>query len=186
MWAFLFKMNILEKELEDVIWEAINDEKVDLSDHGLYLHSDNWIRQFNLGEYGIADIVGYTIENDAIKWEIIELKKDIIGVGTLLQALNYYKALYLISEDYETVDFRIILIGKSIDKNGSFAYIADYVEDKIELYAYNIDLINGIRFINKFGYSLLKDQSFLLAKEKFLKEIKLPTPETETDAKPNT
>lgn len=169
-------MNILEKEIEDVLWDALNSNDVNLEERGLFLYADKWLRQFNLGEYGIPDIVGYQIievseQKRNIHWSIIELKKDAITVGTFLQSLNYFKALEKLSEDFSHFEITIYLIGKSIDQNGSFCYLPDFVPE-VNFITYEIDLIKGMTFKNNFGYSLSKDMNFLLAKERFANDIK--------------
>lgn len=175
-------MNILEKEIEDVIWGALHNNNIELNKRGFRSSSTHFIRQFNLGEYGIADIVGYKILDDGrgIEWEIIELKKDNVDMKTFLQALSYYKALDKISNEYEWCNIEIRLIGKSIDMSSSFCYMSDFFYN-VDIYTYEIDLINGIKFKSQDGYCLNKENLFSLAKENFLNGLK-----KEQDGEPNT
>ena len=82
-------MQFLERELEDFLFEMIEEYSEDLADRGFKVGSkeDGWsfYRQLNLGKWGIADIIGIrceTLENGKVKVNIhvIELKKDQINV----------------------------------------------------------------------------------------------------------
>ena len=67
--VFLFKLVVmifLEKELEDFLFEMLEDFREELNRRGFKVSKeyDEWIyyRQLNLGGYGIADIVGFKKE----------------------------------------------------------------------------------------------------------------------------
>jgi len=75
-------MNVLEKDLEDLIWELIERGDIGmLQRRGLFLDSyAQYFRQLNFGSYGIADLVGVSaFKRDKNTYEIsvsiIELKK---------------------------------------------------------------------------------------------------------------
>ena len=124
-------MKFLEKDLEQIIFESGMDS---LRERGLYINGKR-LRQVKIGNYGIADLI--TFERpfyDGAKREyfnpgritIYELKKDHIGISAFLQAIAYAKGInrYLQKKDKDDkyiIDIR--LIGRDIDKNGSFCYI---------------------------------------------------------------
>jgi hypothetical protein len=155
-------MNILEKEIEDLVWSADWDL---IRERGLPI-SGRGFRQLNLGSYGISDIVTfdlvktrYTDRKETSRHltvSIYELKKDNITIDTLLQAIRYYKAIQRIIETspylIDAVDYEIYLIGKGLDKNGDgFSFITDFCPS-INFYTYSIDLVNGLRFKRQDDY----------------------------------
>jgi hypothetical protein len=166
-------MNVLEKEIEDIVWEA---KGVQLVERGLKLRlgAIKW-RQLNLGSYGIADIVttklikktnykgGHEISEWILWVDVIELKKDEINIAAYLQALEYCKGLHRFLRDAINLNvdfsykFNIILIGKKIDLNSSFCYMADFVEN-LQVYTYSIDLEKGVRFRSQRGFCQKESQ----------------------------
>lgn len=155
-------MNILEKEIEDVLFYALTElSQDDLVERGLYRFDFyKYIRQLDLKEYGIADIVGYCIDEEQKKchFEIYELKKESITTSTFLQAVRYAKALKLIYEYYHC-NISIKLIGKSIDKQTEFCYLPD-VLSSVNFYTYSIDIHNGINFMEESDYKLRNTPNF--------------------------
>ena len=165
-------MEFLEKDLEEVIF---NSDKGELSQRGLYLECGKLFRQFRIGNYGIADLVHayfeydcvFNDEGDPIGYRksklyinVIELKKDKIGISAFLQAVNYLKGIkrYFEKKNYSMdVDYKITLIGKSIDTSGSFCYLPD-VMDCLELYVYRYDF-DGVYFDEQRKYKLT-DEGF--------------------------
>jgi hypothetical protein len=174
-------MDFLEKDLEEIIYLSDKDA---LSDKGLYLKGV-LKRQLKIGNYGIADLVNiekpyysrsvkidnkYHVVHNKGTIEVIELKKDKIGVSTFFQALNYVKGIKSFLEERNCeylFNFKIILIGKSVDLNGSFCYLSDlfnmqtdnsYIEQEcvtsVDLYTYSYNL-DGIKFKQIHGYNLI-------------------------------
>jgi hypothetical protein len=170
-------MDFLEKDLEEIIY--LSDKNL-LSDRGLYLHG-KLKRQVRIGNYGVADLInvekplyskGFGFHSkDHFKGliEVVELKKDKIGVSTFFQALNYIKGIqqYLgkRNKDY-LFNYQITLIGKEVDLNSSFCYLSDvFCEDMdmisvndsskiaVNLYTYKYGL-DGLNFESISGYSL--------------------------------
>lgn len=160
-------MNILENEIEDVIWEAI-----DLSDHaelqkrGLpILRQFTYYRQVELSGYGRADLVGvYVSPSKTVNgkkhregfMQVFELKKDEINAKTFFQAIRYAKALQhkLYNECIKIkFQFTIHLVGKSISLDGSFVYLTDIFPKLVSFYTFKISLTEGIIFFPETGYS---------------------------------
>ena len=82
-------MKFLEKNLEDIIFETDNEK---LQERGLDIRGKKF-RQLRLSHYGIADIVTVSRIGQSLQIDIFELKKDVITVDTLLQALRYIEGI---------------------------------------------------------------------------------------------
>lgn len=168
-------MKFLEKDLEEIIYTG---NRRLLSEKGLDING-NLLRQVRIGNYGIADLVSherpsYTpILNRTLKGciTVYELKQDRIGISTFLQALGYLKGIkrYLHRRGMENnYNYKIVLVGKTMDLNSTYAYLEDFfqidfqgdIDDipqfEIENYTYEYD-INGISFKQMFGYKLQEE-----------------------------
>lgn len=171
-------MNFLEKDLEEIIYNA---DKEMLTERGLPYHPfETFKRQLKIGNYGIADLVSFKkpYYNQYLKHKfkgnitIHELKKDRISISTFLQAANYLKGIksYLEQRDLDqNYDYTIRLIGKDLDMNSSFVYLPDIINSfsydhsieresclKLELYTYKYH-IDGISFKEITGYKLINE-----------------------------
>lgn len=152
-------MNVLEKDLEDMLFEYLDDFDALLSkgfEHGCHRK----FRQVNFGSYGIADIIGISeygnAESKFIQINIYELKKEEISVETLLQAVRYAKALKIIfnkSNPIDEIAFSIILVGKTLRLNSEFVFLTDFYEN-LHLYTYSFDFNKGILFNKHINYRL--------------------------------
>jgi hypothetical protein len=155
-------MNILEKEIEDVLFETLTSNHSLLQQRGLFMPpTAEYARQIDLGTYGKPDIVGFTIhpkEEGYRRIDVIiyELKKEDVNVGTLMQACRYKKGIeeYLdhrgVKDAY--LHTRVCLIGKTIEKRSDWVYILPFLEN-VSVYTYSIDLIKGIRFTSSSNFS---------------------------------
>lgn len=139
-------MNFLEKNLETIIFETDNTI---LQERGLEI-SGVKRRQVRIGNYGICDIV--TINrmrrNNALDIKVYELKRDFVDVSTLLQSLSYCRGIQRFFQKRGiSAFFSIVLIGLTVDKNSSFAYLPDLLsaDFTLELYEYKYDF-DGISF----------------------------------------
>ncbi|MGF7213878.1 hypothetical protein GGR92_000018 [Spirosoma lacussanchae] len=127
-------MELLERELEDMIYEAgrTPESRADLAARGLPLNGV-LTRQLQLPPYGIADLVSLTYEGRFrsnpdhpearirhFVVDIYELKRGPITYKTLGQACRYKTALeeqFGQYANYRTkFDFRINLIGNYLDR----------------------------------------------------------------------
>lgn len=159
-------MKFLEKDLEQIIFEADNDQ---LQERGLEIKGKK-IRQLNIGNYGIADLV--TFERNYIpSWRghsititVYELKKDNINISTFLQALGYLKGITRYFEktglfDGETINYGIVCIGKTFDTNSTYAYLTDFLQyEQFSLKNYIYDFkIDGITFSDKENFKLINE-----------------------------
>jgi hypothetical protein len=56
-------MNVLEKEVEDMLWQGIIEDRELVRRKGLVVWDNaTYYRQFDLGSYGICDIAGFQID----------------------------------------------------------------------------------------------------------------------------
>ena len=82
-----------EFEVEQFIWDKIQDKYNDLSKRGLDLNGTNFYRQLKLPGCGVPDLVGFSCsrENDIfyIDIHIYELKKGRIDGNCLVQLFKY-------------------------------------------------------------------------------------------------
>ena len=165
-------MKFLEKDLEQIIYEADTDS---LNEKGLFV-TGKCYRQLRIGGYGVADLV--YVDRPAYcksakrhmngKITIIELKKDKVSVSSFFQALNYVKGIQRYLEKRRPINdhlfhFEICLIGKEVDKNSSLVYLPDIfgkellefdeTQTIVTLYEYDYTF-NGINFNSLNGYIL--------------------------------
>lgn len=165
-------MKFLEKDLEQIIWDA--DKEV-LSERGLHLDG-KLKRQLKIGNYGIADLIHfkrpisyydkktmrrYNIENGLI--EVIELKNEKISVSAFMQAVKYLKGIknYLEKRNFNDCQYcyKITLIGRDLDMDSSLCYLPDVIcneEISVNIITYDYN-VNGIEFKNRFGYELVNE-----------------------------
>lgn len=161
-------MRFLEKDLETIVYEA---NKSELSDRGLDL-TGRLLRQVQIGNYGVADLIHvykrYSCNQPYLVVEVIEMKKDKVCFNTFLQAVRYVKGLQRFFEKrgFYNYVFHITLIGKEVDKSGSFIYLADLLGStetinkemisSLNIYEYHYDL-TGLIFVEKSGYKLVNE-----------------------------
>tara|TARA_R110002012_G_scaffold300674_1_gene500577 strand:+ start:59 stop:571 length:513 start_codon:yes stop_codon:yes gene_type:complete len=168
-------MKFLEKDLEEIIFETSNKE---LNERGLFVYGKKY-RQLRIGNYGVADLVfvertpnyapqGYSDQHLLIN--VVELKKDGVGISAFLQALGYVKGIqsYINKRgkfDRFNVEYKITLIGSKMKLDSSYTYLSDilpslhdcdYDCDFLSNYtfSYNFD---GITFSHKSGYKLINE-----------------------------
>lgn len=160
-------MDFLEKDLEQIIYEANNEQLLSLRLNGKRL------RQLRIGNYGISDLVfvekiyGNYLFFDKISLNyyerildigleitVCELKKDKIGISAFLQAVNYCKGIkeYLLKRGFNNFYFKILLLGRNIDNSGSFIYLSDLFDNNLDDES-SVFCNNSIRDISFFTYS---------------------------------
>lgn len=162
-------MNILEHELEDVIYEMMVGGHPKLPEPMNY---DHILRQFNLSKYGIVDLIGYTVKRVStykstrtihVDVGIFELKRGTVDINTFTQAFRYAKGVieylkYLSDKiNKETIieiDYLDVFnIGKEIDvTNESLCYLPE-IMNTYHIYTYNFT-IDGFELYNEKGYKL--------------------------------
>lgn len=169
-------MEFLEKNLEDIIWES---DKSKLLLRGFDIDKGVLKRQLKIGNYGILDLIQvrkeyyYCIDRykPFLIFNIIELKKDKIGISAFFQAVNYVQGIKTYIEkkhpDVE-YDFEITLIGKDVDTSGSFVYLPDLINSfnevplgslsRLKLFTYKYG-VEGIDFKSHKNYNLM-DKGF--------------------------
>lgn len=165
-------MRFLEKDLEEIVFNA--DKEV-LEERGLNM-TGVLKRQLRIGNYGIADIVGFTRDyiydncsKDLIPVlyiDVYELKKDVVNIFAFMQAIRYCRGIsrYLnVRGKNINVLFNIYLIGNEIDLNSELAYITDLINSKesnsinsVYLYTYEYEL-DGLRFKEQSDFRLTNE-----------------------------
>lgn len=160
-------MKFLEKDLEQIIFEADNDQ---LQERGLEIKGKKY-RQLRIGNYGIADLVtvdrSFVSEFGAnmhvIRITVYELKKENINVSVFLQALSYIKGIeaYLKTRTDFIFDYKIVCVGRNIDTESTYVYLPDFIcydSFSLENYTYSYS-IDGLKFEKHENYDL-KNKGF--------------------------
>jgi hypothetical protein len=169
-------MDFLERDLEEIIFNA---NLSDLAKRGLSMELQRK-RQFKIGNYGIADIVGFERPFYSTHCKkhfkgivtIYEFKKDAINISAFLQAIRYLKGVkqFLKKRNLEeSYNYKIVLIGRSLDLSSSFSYLPDLISNDIydmtiheisrfnlEFYTYSYGL-DGLNFTQEYGYKLINE-----------------------------
>jgi len=148
-------MNFLEKNLEDIIFDTPNEK---LQERGLDIYGIKK-RQVSIGSYGICDMITIFRIKNAFFVRVYELKKDFINVDTLLQAVKYKRGIVRYFEKHLkekgwSINIDIVLIGRKIDTEGSFCFLADYAGFDFYTYDYDFD---GISFNYEMGYKHISE-----------------------------
>lgn len=172
-------MNFLEKDLEQVIYEA-PDEFIELN----FGVKGKRYRQQKIGMYGRSDLIFVERKNSididfpnrktkilecGLGISILELKRDQINTDTLLQAIRYAKGIQMFLQERKFYNyyFNIILCGRSIDLNSNFIYMTDLFNNheessiidfnmqikSINVYTYDYEF-DGLKINQKQGYHL--------------------------------
>jgi hypothetical protein len=140
-------MQITEKDLEDLMFQDIEQGGYHLRERGLtsFLLSNEqpnkvyWYRQVQLKSYGIADIIGFTRRYGIIYVDIFELKNVPLCTNDFDQISRYHTAVKeIINNTFgKSVPSFVqsILIGPDID---SGHYIHN--QSRIELYTFTFSL----------------------------------------------
>ncbi len=167
-------MKFLEKDLEEILFKQLTEDKNSLFRDGseFYDRSRKYFRQLRIGNYGIADIVGYkkpyfhshkhkgARHHSCHEITVIELKKDNVSLSAFLQAVKYCKGIkrYFDSRGIYNVKLKIILVGREIDTSSDLVFLPDIFSGDIYLYTSDYDY-DGIK------YSIIRD--YCLRKEGF-------------------
>ena len=156
-------MNFLEKDLEDIIYEASQTKEGRnlLKDRNLQIRPiGKMFRQVRLGTYGIADLVDVSIQSAIYNGmrlrylcvDIIELKRGVIDYSALGQACRYLTAIKELRQSinhkkFYEYNFHITLIGSKFDNkdDDSFVFLYNELNDVVDAFTYNYTF-NGISF----------------------------------------
>lgn len=159
-------MRFIEQDLEEIIFNA--DPSL-LEERGLYMHHTKLFRQLKIGNYGIADLVGFDkclrcpqtneiVRDNSIT--IYELKKDAINLDALMQGLKYLKGIqsYLDKRGCDYI-IHLVLIGQNIDLTTNISFIPDTFKTcngDIDFFTYSYEL-DGLFFKQISGYKLINE-----------------------------
>jgi hypothetical protein len=188
-------MNVLEREVEDLLWYGLTKYDDDISKKGINFYNPgmDYFRQPVLGSYGKADIIGinYSPKRAGERWlniQVIEIKKDEVNIETLTQACRYVSALKLGLAQFngiQILDAEIILIGRSIDLKSDFCYCLNDLTN-LKCYTYDIDFHQGVFFKEQSGFHLRNgnppNMDFFLSHHKnMMKQIRMKSITTTED-----
>ena len=141
-------MRFLEKDLEEIIFYS---DPGQLSYRGLELQNGFLLRQVEIPNHGIADLINYvrpSKDQNYHQVNIIELKKDLIEQSTFIQSLKYAEGIrsLFISKGYY-VKIYITLIGRDVEANSDFVFAPKLFKqdglmqvNSIDFYTYSFKL----------------------------------------------
>ena len=159
-------MKFLEKDLEDIICEALKDPKSKslLVKRGLRFlaYPLRHKRQLRIGHYGISDVIvlhRHPHDKYYIHVNVIELKKDVVDSVAVAQCAKYISGVsrYL---DQRGIKYTVsgTVIGSHIDRGSNFVHLMANVS-QISVFTYSYGL-EGIEFKEEeFDYHLI-DEGF--------------------------
>ncbi|TOI16065.1 hypothetical protein CGI66_15275, partial [Vibrio parahaemolyticus] len=136
-----------EKQLEDFIITAVNEDIIQLEERGFPLPDNAKVyRQVRLGDYGIVDLVavGRGSDDDKLQICLYELKRDSIGASNILQLTQYLGGItQWLSELYDDDEYELMgyLMAPSFD-----SFLSYFVSQFIEFYTINYEPFNGVSF----------------------------------------
>lgn len=166
-------MDFLEKDLEEILKTTPKEKLVDAG-LGFLRFTNKIFTQVRIGNYGVADMIAYGRTGNCISLDIVELKKDKIGISAFLQATRYVRGIqrFLEKRGYENIaegmsnhnlksyphiTMNIVLIGRSLDTEGSFCYLTDtMMYGQVYFYTYEYSF-EGLKFNKKDNYQLTNE-----------------------------
>lgn len=178
-------MTFLEKNLEDIVFDAMQNSLTWESLNGRGLYYDKPCiskRQFHIGNYGTCDIItlnkpqiiideeaGNYIPDPYYKITIYELKQNTINLDALIQINRYMKGvnqwLSKFKKSFKNYQIEGVLIGRDIDTNHDYVYLFEHFRStdgdnfgQISAYTYDYKF-DGIYFnsIDLTEYSLVNE-----------------------------
>lgn len=162
-------MNILEKEIEDLVYEVAREDTAPIRERGFPMRG-KVLRQVDLGSYGIADLITFRFNSQVISLQIIEIKRDDVNAQTLMQAARYAKGAEIFMNKHyphlakRMLDIEILLLGKKIDLSGDFPFLLDYTR-QARAYTFSLDVFTGLRFLEHKGFvKTIERETFAIKK----------------------
>lgn len=145
-----------EIEIEDFIWNGIQNDRASIQNRGLFLPNSDYYRQFALPGCGITDILCFNAHGHAVgkfvEITVYELKRGVVEARDLAQLLRH---MAFFNSNREALVERFgcdginiygILIGSGFDKDVLCLSAIDGYEDPVSYFQYRIDLANGVIF----------------------------------------
>lgn len=146
--AMNVKYDITEAMLETMIFE----NRHIIHERGFPRFYRNASRQVVLPSGKIMDIITYEVNDNVLNVRVIELKKDLITVPAILQALYYMDELNLYAcNAFDKVNWDIVVVGSSIDADGFT--VASFLIQHLKALDYKFDF-NGLAFGNDNQYDI--------------------------------
>lgn len=143
-------MNILEYEIEDIIYESSQTEEGRnmLCERGLFVRRP-LKRQVQVGGYGVLDLIEvFPIQH--LHVTIYELKKGSIDKSALLQLSRYMTGVSRwfnenLPKAFDDFVVRGVLIGSHLRTDNDFVFLLNQLSN-ISTYTFNISLDKGLVF----------------------------------------
>lgn len=133
------KKDFLEKTLEDIIFDA-QDRIVE---RNFPFVLQRTVRQWKLPSQKRIDLFSFTLSDNAIQCRIFELKREELGLASLVQIISYYNELVtLLFPHFTNVSIECFLVGRTIAPE--LMLLKDNLVN-IDLYSYRYDF-DGIKF----------------------------------------
>ncbi len=134
---------LTEEQLESFIYD--NRDKI--HEKGLPKFYQNTIRQFRLPNNKIIDLFTYEVKDNVLYFRVIELKKELVWVDTITQALGYTAFVNVLTDFcFTEVRPEFILVGSQIN---NLALACTHFLDKfLSIYDYQLKY-EGILFSKK-------------------------------------
>lgn len=144
-----------EKELEDYLSHIMKSGYSPVTEE----HIDKVYRQFDLGGYGVIDLlsVSYVDDGNEVVHEIrvIELKKGPIKSDHIAQIARYKRGIDTFiersAEDLNGIDISYHLVGDGYAEQGDVQFLADSCE-WLSVHHYKFDLEGGVKFEESYGW----------------------------------
>lgn len=139
------ELHIKEHMLEEFVYSEADKHGICIVDRD---HWDLYLRQVNLLNYGVADIIKFRFGEDFIDVCVLELKVEPLKTGMLNQVSRYMKAVSRLIEPYAG-DLQINVIGQlagPLDNTNDFVFILDNIIN-IDVFDVRVDMYTG--FITK-------------------------------------
>jgi len=141
-------MKFNEFDLEEAIWQDYKTTGGEQTALSCLMLGSIMKRQLRIGNYGVADLVGFDIDiapngKVGISATVYELKRGCIDIKALLQSCRYAAGLkHLVNIKF--ININIVLIGSSIDMSSEFVYLLDRLNN-VDLYIAHLSM-SGIEF----------------------------------------
>lgn len=129
-----------ERQLEDLMFEHADE----LHERGFIKFHKHIRRQVTLPSGLIIDLISFEVIDNALKFKLIELKRDVINWDALVQLNNYFTEIAdCIFNHFDVVEWELILVGSDIDVR--FSALSESLSKHVKMYLYSIGF-NGISF----------------------------------------
>ncbi len=158
---------MLEKEIEDIIYDGIRESPEEMKSRGFHLPENSKVyRQVNLGDYGIADliVVGKSTdekEGNLLDIRIYELKREHVNYADLAQITKYMGGIHFWLESIEEltdeiIELKIRITGYLVAPASKLG-LTHWLGDDIQILTVSFSAFTGVKFISESNYYHYRD-----------------------------